>query len=339
MKVRRLAAAVLAPLALALAACGGTPAPGTSATDSPGTSAPGGDLAPLTVGLTYIPDIQFAPFYVAEASGYFEDEGLDVTLRHHGASESLFGALAAGEEDVVNAGADEMLQAYAGGVPVVTFGTMYHSYPVVVIVPEDSAMTTTADLAGHTVGLPGPFGENWFALLAILKAEGLTEQDVTIEHIGYTQQAALVSGQVEAVVGFSNNDLVTFEGAGIPVRVLDAPELPLVGISVGALDDTVAERGEDLAGLNRALARAMDDIIADPAAAVDLAFETVDELAVAGDRDASLRTLTATVELYEGGSLAVDAGQWPPMYEFLVGAGLADEGTDPAAAVDASLAE
>lgn len=329
---RRFTIAGLAALALALGACGSESEPGGT------TESTEAALAPLTVGLTYIPDIQFAPFYVASASGYFEEEGLDVTLRHHGASESLFGALAAGEEDVVNAGADEMLQAYAGEVPVVTFGVMYHSYPVIVIVPEDSDMQTTADLAGHSVGLPGPFGENWFALLAIMQAEGLTEADVAIEHIGYTQQAALVSDQVDAVVGFANNDLVTFQGAGIPVRVLEQPELPLVGISLGALEGTVEERSEDLAALNRALGRAMEDIIADPEAAVDLSFETMDELAVAGDKEASLRTLTATLELYDGGSLTPDAAAWPEMYEFLVNAGLAEEGADPAAAVDDTLA-
>lgn len=344
MSIRRYTTALLGGAALALAACGGPapaptpPAPGTAAESASEGASPAGELVPLTVGLTYIPDIQFAPFYVAAANGYFAEEGLDVTLRHHGATESLFGALAAGEEDVVNAGADEMLQAFAGEVPVVTFGVMYHSYPVVVIVPDDSEMTTTADLAGHRVGLPGPFGENWFALLAILQAEGLTEADVTIEHLGYTQQAALVSGQVDAVVGFANNDLVTFEGAGIPVRTLEAPELPLVGISVGALTSTVEERGEDLAGLNRALSRAMEDILADPQAAVDLSFETVDELAVAGDPEAALRTLTATAELYDGGSLTPDAEAWPAMYDFMVGAGLAEPGADPSAAVDATLA-
>ena len=336
MSPRRMAT-LLTVAALSLAACA-SPGP-TDPTDS-GTTATeeGSTAAPLTVGLTYIPDIQFAPFYVAAASGYFEDEGLDVTLRHHGASESLFGALAAGEEDVVNAGADEMLQAFAGTVPVVTFGVIYHEYPVVVIVPEASEMTSVADLAGHRVGLPGPYGENWFALLAIMKDAGLTEADLTIEHIGFTQQAALVSNQVDAVVGFSNNDFVTFQGAGIPVRILDAPELPLVGISVGALSATVETRGDDLAALNRALGRAMEDILADPSAAVDLVFETVDELAVAGDKEAALRTLTATMELYDGGSLAPDVDAWPVMYEFMVSAGLAEPDADPLAAVDGTLA-
>ena len=44
----------------------------------------------ITVGLTYIPNIQFSPFYVAESEGLFKDAGINLTLRHHGTQEGLF---------------------------------------------------------------------------------------------------------------------------------------------------------------------------------------------------------------------------------------------------------
>jgi len=289
------------------------------------------------VGLTYIPNIQFAPFYVAAELGYFEDEGLEVTLRHHGASESLFGAISSGEEDVVNAGADEMLQAYAADVPVVTFGVMYQEYPVVLIVPEESDIRELTDMAGKSVGLPGPYGENWFWLLAAMADAGLTEDDVTIEYIGYTQQAALIGGSVDAVVGFSNNAVLNFARNGVPVRAISSPDLPLVGISVGALEETIAERPEDLAALNRALERAMRFIIEDPEAAVDASFDFIPDLTGAGAHEAALETLRATSELYGDTPLAVDAARWPVMYEFMAARGLADPGIDPSHAVTTAL--
>src|SRR5689334_1993486 len=73
----------------------------------------------LTVGLTYIPDIQFAPFYVAQSLGYYKAAGLDVTLRRHGASEDEFGALISGKENLIFAGGDETLQARAQGQDIV----------------------------------------------------------------------------------------------------------------------------------------------------------------------------------------------------------------------------
>lgn len=143
----------------------------TTAPAGSGSAAAG--AAKVTVGLTYTPDIQFSPFYVAAEKGYFKDAGLDVTLRHHGASESLFGAIQAGEEDIVYAGGDEMMQARSQDVPLVNFATYYQDYPVVLVVPADSPIQSAADLRGRSVGVPGPYGETWFGLLALLKQAGL----------------------------------------------------------------------------------------------------------------------------------------------------------------------
>lgn len=112
--------------------------------------------AGITVGLTYTPNIQFSPFYVAAEKGYYKDAGLKVTLRHHGAAEDLFGALSSGKEDVIYAGGDEMLQARAKNVPVVDIATFYQKYPVGLIVPKDSEIRTPADLKGRKIGTPGP---------------------------------------------------------------------------------------------------------------------------------------------------------------------------------------
>lgn len=309
----------------------------TGTGETPGTTGPATQDGPFVIGLTYIPDIQFAPFYIAESAGYFEQEGVQVTLRHHGAQESLFGALAAGDEHVIVAGADEMLQSHAGGIEVVTTGVLYQEYPAVLIVPEDSEIQTMADIRDHNIGLPGPFGENWFALLAWMDAEGLTEADLTISHIGYTQHAALKSGDVDGVVGFVNNDLVQFQRAGEAVRAIESPDLPLVGIGIGSMRPLVESNPEALAAINRAVSRALTDIIADPAAAVEAAFASQPDLAVTGNKEHALTTLEATVPLYGDGSLALDPADWPTMYEFMVEAGIAEAGLDASQAVVAGL--
>ena len=72
--------------ALALAAC----APGESPAQS--GSAPGGTRT-VTIGLTYIPNIQFAPVYVADAQGMYNDAGVTASIRHHGSHEGFFTAL------------------------------------------------------------------------------------------------------------------------------------------------------------------------------------------------------------------------------------------------------
>ena len=187
---RRIAAVgslVLLVLVMALAGCG--------------TSANGSGPAKLTVGLTYVPNIQFAPFYVAQALGYYRDAGLDVTFHHHGASEDEFAALVAGQEDAIFAGGDEIVGARAHNVPIVDVATVYTRYPVVAIVPANSPIQSAADLRGHTIGVPGAYGATYIGLLSLLSSAGLSQSDVHIQSIGYTQVTALLTHKVDAMHG------------------------------------------------------------------------------------------------------------------------------------------
>lgn len=285
----------------------------------------------LTIGLTYVPDVQFAPFYVAEHEGYFDDEGVTVTLRHHGAAETLFGALAAGEEDLIVAGGDEMLQAFSQGVDVQTIGTLYQEYPLAIAARADLGIRRAEELAGHTVGLPGPFGENWFSLLATMDAAGLTEDDLSIEFIGYTAASAMVTGAVDAVAIFRNNDLLGLAAAGVEVTLVETPELPLVGISVGARSDVLAGKDEGAAAILRALHRAIEFIVAEP----DATIAIVDGYVPSMDAEFARSVLDATIPLYGSEWLALDTAKWEPMYEFMLAHDLADSDADPHAAYHA----
>src|SRR5215813_1888350 len=162
-----------------------------------GTGA-GGSLHHLSVALTYIPNIQFAPFYVADSLGYYKDAGLSVALRHHSFSEDEFGAVSTGKEDAVFGGGDEMLQARDHSIPLVDVATVYTTYPVALIVPADSPIHTAADLRGHTIGTPGHYGETYFGLLALLQSAGLSASDVTIQDIGFNQVSELLGHKVDA---------------------------------------------------------------------------------------------------------------------------------------------
>ena len=213
-----------AGVALGLSACTGA---------APAPSAPG--ATKVTVGLTYIPNVQFSPFYVGVELGLFE--GLDVTLRHHGEQEDVFGAVLKGEEDVVFASADEAMVAAAGGKALKSFATAYQTYPLEVMgigeteLPENPLWI----LDGKRLGIPGHFGSSYYAALVAIHQAGLTEADVTLQDIGYTQLSALTSGNVDYIMGFRNNELVQLQAQGKPVTsvaVVDEAEPQLVGPSL-----------------------------------------------------------------------------------------------------------
>lgn len=308
-----LSAAGLALGTGALSAC-------TGRSDSAPSS--GSGASPLVIGLTYVPDIQFSPVYVADHFGWFTQEGLDATIRHHGAQETLFGALSAGEEDLVYAGGDEMLQARSQGVPVVNFATSYQTFPAALIVAEDSPVTSVADLRGRTVGLPGEYGENWFYLLAALSQAGLSTSDLTVSSIGYTQFSALTEGHVDAVVGFRNSDLVRLQTSGFSTRVLEVADLPLVGIGFGALEDTLAQRADQLAAFLTAVRKGAQYCVENPAETVELCAEYVETLATDEQKAYALDVLKATNALYGDQFGAQNTQTWTAMAEFMAEQGL-----------------
>lgn len=337
MPARHLLLAALGATALTLAACAGQPGPDATTTErATGATAPAGGTGTATIGLTYTPNVQFAPFYVAAERGYYDEAGVEVTLRHHGQSEGLFTAIAAGDEDFVVAGGDEMLQARSQGVPLLDVATLYQDYPVVLIVPADSEITTAADLAGHSVGIPGPYGETYFGLLALLGAGGLTQDDVDVQHIGFTQQAALAGGHVDAVMGYVNNDAVAFAATGLDVRTIpigaDGRDVPLVGIGIGVLDETAEARPDDVAAVVAATLRGVQDVIDDPAAAIDISMAYVPDLARPDQRAAAVATLEATAALYGGGGPLgeQDGAAWEAMGALLTEHGLLEGTVDPA---------
>lgn len=304
--------AILTAILLLLVGC--TPA-------SSAETSPSGTPATPTIGLTFIPNVQFSPFYLAESDGSFTAAGVQPTLRHHGASEGLFTAIAAGEEQFVIAGGDEMLQARAQGLDLVAVAAYYRSYPVVVIVPEDSGINSLADLKGRSIGLPGKYGENWFGLQVALRSAGLTEDDVQIQEIGYTQQAALTTEKVDAIVGFSNNEPVQFGLAGLATRSLPISdgEVPLVGICLITTAEYAEANPEAVKAVATGMLAGIEAAVSDPDRALEVSEKYVPGLAAS--RDAARATVVATGRLWTTPDGKVDghldADQWARMAEFM----------------------
>ncbi len=318
---------------LFLAGCAQPAAPSGSAGSAGSPALP----APV-IGLTYIPNIQFSPFYVAESDNDFTKAGVAPTLRHHGTSEGLFTAIAAGQEDFVVAGGDELLQARGEGVDLVAVAAYYRSYPVRVIVKADSGIATLAGLKGHSIGIPGKYGENWFGLQVALKTAGLTEKDVQVKEIGFTQQAALSTGKVDAVMGFSNNELVQFQQAGVAVTALEiaSGQVPLVGICLATTSTYAKEHPEVVKAVVAGTLAGIGTTVADKGHALKVSADYIPGLSAAAAQQNASLTLEATSPLWTGPSGTVDGrldgAQWTAMADFMAAHGLTTKRVDPTSA-------
>lgn len=317
--------ALAAAAALLLAACTGgsdgpTAAPSASAdAASDGTTASTGERTPLTIGLTYVPDIQFSPFYLADSLGYYRDAGLDVTLRHHGANEGLFTAIEQGQEDVVVASGDEVLTERAAGGTLTQVATLYDTSPVALIAPVGGGITTAADLRGKTIGVPGEYGATYLGLLVLLDEAGLTPSDVTIQSIGYTQTTALLTKQVDAVMGYLNGDAVRIEAGGMAVTTLEPGSL--VGVGIAVPDALLASDPDAVWAFVTATLQGVAAVEDDPEGAVEVAADGYIPGMTSQAKADALAVLEATIPLLSTTG-ETDPAEWDAMAQAMLAAGM-----------------
>ncbi|HYL44615.1 MAG TPA: ABC transporter substrate-binding protein [Ktedonobacteraceae bacterium] len=296
-------------LSLLLAACGGSQATGTPSSTPTGVSN-------LSIGLGYIPDIQFAPFYVAQSKGYYREAGLNVTF-HHGIVNDLIGSMVLGKDTFVFASGDEVLVARSKNLKVIDVSTIFQKYPVSLIVPANSPIKTLADLKGHTIGEPGPYGATHIGLLALLYQAHLTPNDVHIQAIGFTQVAALLGHRVDAVMGYSNNEPLQLRKQGFAVRTFDVSDYqPLVSNGIITTEDTYHNQPQLVQNFVKATLKGLQYVIANPADAVQISTSYVPGM----DTAKAMTVLQATIPLWQGnGRLGYnDSAAWQSMEQFLV---------------------
>jgi NitT/TauT family transport system substrate-binding protein len=330
--VRRVAAiAVLVVLA-------GCNAMGGPIASSPSSSGPA--LTPLTVGLGYIPSVQFAPFYLAQQEGFYRDAGLEVTFQNK-IDPDLIALVGQGAVDIGLADGTSVIPAVSQGIPIRYVATVYRAFPSIVFASADSGIETAADLDGATLGIPGRYGSSWIMLQALLGSVDLTPDDVEIrEYPDFGQGVAVQQGQVDAATGFINNEPVQLELTGAEAVVLTVDDVvPLPGPGLIAGTQTLETKPEAVRGFVAATLRAMDAIAADPSRGIAAAEAAVPDLAQS--RPTQEAILEATIAAWEGdggGDFgAIDPAAWEASIEYLTELELVPEPISATDVVDASF--
>lgn len=280
----------------------------------------------LRVGLGYLPDVQFAPFYLAKEAGYYAEEGLEVSFQHGFVTE-LYPLLAQGRLQFVVGDAEDVITLRAQDPRAAPFRyvmAMYQRVPNAFFALREQGIREIGDLAGRRVGIPGRFGTSYTSLQASLRAAGLSEADIVLEQIGFTQAEAVLAGRVEVALGFINNEPIVLRHQGVDIDVIDAGRYnPSVGNGVITTDAMLeGDNAELVRRFLRATLRGMAHTLADPEAAFAASRAYIDNLAE--DR---LEVLQVSAELYTSpitdrfGLGYSDPESWEATLELLVSTG------------------
>lgn len=297
----------------------------------------------ITMAMTFVPNVQFVPWYVAEEKGFFRDEGIEVHFDYRMDIDAL-PLTAAGKMDFAIAGGDQVITARAQGIPVVYLASLYAKFPPTVVALAESGIHGPEDLRGKRVGLP-LYGTNLLAMKAIMSQTGLTETDLELVDIGYGQIAALTEGVVDAVVVFANNEPLKLRNMGYEITSIPSWDyFSLVGHGLITGEKMTAEAPDLVKKMVRATIRGMRYALENPDEAFAVCLKHLPELGEEQKKQEK-EVLLASMAIWENeytretGLGHSDPEAWRESQELMAAAGLIGEITPIGELLDQSFLE
>jgi putative hydroxymethylpyrimidine transport system substrate-binding protein len=181
-------------------------------------SAPAHAADRLTLLLDWFVNPDHAPIIVAQERGYFAEAGLEVEIIAPADPNDPPKLVAAGQAEIAISYQPQLHIQVDQGLPLARIGTLVATPLNSLVVLADGGVESIADLGGRKIGFSvGGFED---ALLgAMLAKHGLALADVELVNVNFALSPALLSGQVDGVIGaFRNFELNQLDLEGRPGR-------------------------------------------------------------------------------------------------------------------------
>lgn len=165
----------------------------------------------LTVMLDWFVNPDHGPIVLAEELGYFADAGLEVEMIAPANPADPPKMVAAGQADLAVSYQPQLHLQVAEGLPLVRVGTLVSTPLNCLLVRADGPIKSIADLKGGKIGY-SVAGVEEALMTAMLARHGVALDEVTLINVNWSLSPAVMSGQVDAVIGaFRNFELNQME--------------------------------------------------------------------------------------------------------------------------------
>lgn len=251
--------------------------------------------------LTFIPNIQFAPIYVGIEAGYFQEAGQPIAVEYLNEPD-VVDLIAAGQANYGIVSAEQVILAGANGRPITYVYNWFHDYPIAVVASVESGIASVADLEGRKVGVPMRAGATYTGLTALLESNGLTEDDIDLQEIGFNAPEAFCLGVVEATTVYINNEPTQIEnlmaqdqcGTMTALTVFPVAEaVSLVSNGIITSNDFLSNNPDLVRSFVAAYHQALLDTINNPARAYLYSLAHVENLPISDELQAELEAQAA----------------------------------------------
>lgn len=300
------------------------------------------DLEAASLRLKWLPQAQFIGYYVAKSKGWYEEEGIDLTINPGGPNIIAENMVGSGADTFGHGGgASSLLQAREKGLDIIGIGMIFQQTPYRFVALEASGIKEFSDVEGKTVStwFSGP----QFILNALLQDQGISPDNVNIEAQA-NSMVPFIEGRVDmATVTIFNEGLVLKRRGVTPAAVFNPADmgvnLPNEAIIVNA--SVIEENPELVQGFMNASIRGWSYALANEEEAVDILIKANPS----ADRTEQLEQMEQlkTLILYgpgqDKGVGYLDVDQLKFTNEFLVKNDVLEAPVDIDAAIDTSFWE
>ncbi len=298
-----------------MAGCGGnnnnsaaeaTTAPAANATTEPTaapTTEPAADPVTVKLQLKWVPQAQFAGYFVAQDKGYYTEEGLNVEILPGGPDIVPEQQVAGGSADIGVDWVASLLTSQEQEMPLVQIAQIFQKSGLVLVSKKAAGISTPADLKDKKVG--NWMGGNEFEILALFDKYKLdSNKDIKFTKQGFTMDQFL-GGDIDVASAMTYNEYQIVLESGIKAEDLSVIDMNDEGVAM--LEDNLfankewlAANKETAAKFVRASLKGWKDAIADPAAAVDSVMKLAEAGSTTKEHQLTMMNEVAKLILPEG---------------------------------------
>lgn len=272
----------------------------------------------INLPMGYIPNIQYAPFYVAVDKGYFADNGFEIDFDYSFETDGL-ALVGTGEVPFALVSGEQVIMARSHEIPIVYVFAWFQEFPTAIIALKETGIESPEDLIGSEIGLPGLFGASYIGLKAIFNKVGISEDDVKLNAIGFNQVQLVVGGKEKIIVGYDTNELIQLEEMGYDVNVFSVSDyVQLAANGIITNEDMIENHPEQIRAFNLAFKKGLEYTINNPDEAFEISKKYVEGLE---DLDESIQkiVLAKSIEYWVAENLGYSSPEaWKNMLNVLL---------------------